>query len=170
MRLLVPTLAVLLLAGLIGCGGSSSVSFDDGLTSGDTTSGDTGNPPVDGGQVAAGSYSLTLVADRSDTTVNYGATTNSSAVASAGGRVIVDYQQNEGGALTQRFLDTNATSAGVLTGSLTIGTDTPRTVTGTSVVNSNGTYTLVVNWTRRSAGGSVLYTEKDTFTLTPVTP
>lgn len=149
MRLFSPFLAVLLLAGVVGCGGGSTPSFDDPSGGGGGTT----------ARAPAGDYSASL-SGSDDAGVGYSGI--GTAKVASDGTITLNYSSvtdESTPVTTSRKVVAAVSVTGDVSGTLTIDSTTVRTITGGLTKSSNGAYRLTV-----VSGAPV--TETDTFTLT----
>ena len=161
-RFLFPALGVLGLATLIGCGGGGPTpSFGDDPTDATT---DGGNTTTTGGgtatRAAAGIYAVAFTGTGASGTTLSG--TGSGTVATDGS-IALDYTAVTSGSTpvtTARKLVASVTSAGVVTGTMGIGTGDPLPLSGTLTRTGDGSPRLAASFTQ----GEIA--ETDLFTLT----
>ena len=160
MRLLAPSLAVLFVAGLIGCGGGGGApSFDDdpdtGSTSGDPSGGNNGTGD---GRAPAGPYTATFAG--SDGTASF--TGTGSGTVAADGTIALSLTAANTSNATARAVDALVAPSGSVTGTVTVGADPAATIIAGSLASrTNGSYLLTATFT--TAAGA---TETDRYTLT----
>lgn len=163
-RLLAPTLGVLLLAALIGCGGANGPSFGDAAdTSTSTTSGDTTNTTggTDSGttdlRAVPGDYSASFATGTGTTAV----TGTGTASAASTGAVTVNIAAANASDAVARTASVLVAADGSATGTVTVGTAAAATITAGSLVKqSTGVYLLTTTFTN-----AVSAVETDKFTL-----
>lgn len=159
-RFVAPTVVVVGLAALIGCGGDSG-GTDGGLSGSSSTAGDGGTPSL---RAPAGDYALTLTG-----TGTTGATFTGSGTAAiaADGTMTLTYTSTEAGTppiTTSRVLSAVATDAGAVTGTVKIdGGDPIALIGGTLSRASNGSPLL--NTTFVQGSGETAISETDSFSL-----
>ena len=166
---LAPGLAVALLAALVGCGGSGGDGVVDTTTTGTTgtggTTGTTGSTPVY--RAAAGSYTVAFTGGDDAAAPTSYTGTGTATVASDGTVTIADLAATATGATTgtaTRKVTAAVTAAGVVSGSLVVGTATAVPIAGTAAYSANGTYGL----TFTAPSGTAF--ETDRLTLTALLP
>lgn len=163
-RLLVPSLAVLFVAGLIGCGGGAGgPSFDtdpdtDGSTNGNADGGNTGTTDA---RAPVGDYTTTFSGNDGTTTF----TGTGTGTAAADGALTLNLLAANTSNSTARTVNAVVATTGAVTGTVTVGAASAATITaGTLAKQTNGTYLLTTTFTNAASA-----TENNQYTLTAAT-
>ena len=170
MRRVLPLLGIGLLAVLVGCGGDGGGGGGTDLTTTGTGGLDGGtNAGTDGStttlRAAAGGYTVKLSGTDNAPAQSAYAGTGAATVSSDGTVTVADLSVTaSGGSTATRKIVAAVSTAGVVTGTQTIGSGTAATLSGNAAYNPDGTYRVVFT----AANGTAI--ETDTLTLTANLP